>query len=677
MSQVLINLGSVVGPITDPVLIFLIIMAIMLVIPLLFERFRMPGIIGLILAGLVVGPYGLGILERDGTIVLLGTVGLLFLMFLAGLETSLEDLRLNAGKASVFGALTFALPMGIGTAAMMAIGEPFLPAVLVASCFASHTLLALPIATKLGIVRLQAVTATLGATLITNIIALLVLVVVVRAHTGELTLQFWLTLLPSIAVFTVATLWGVPKIGQWFFRQFGHDEGAEFTFVIATLFVVAYGANLAGIEPVVGAFLAGTAITPIIPQLSPLMNRLQFIGNTLFIPFFLISVGMLIDPGVLFGDPRSLLVAAVMIGVAVVSKFVAAWGAAQIFGWRHSSMMVMFGLSVAQAAATLAAITVAFEVGLVDDLIVNGTIAMILFTCLLSPWITSHWGQKVDVGSAMMSAAQPAKTEWGERVLVPVANPDTEDNLLRLALLVTQSAGGTLLPLHVLADRGNPIPEGDRIKQKELLATAANLAHAAAAQVEPIPRVAESIEKGILRAATERSASLIILGWKGFSSYQDNFFGSVTDTVIRQATVPILISRLTQPIATLTRVVLAVSALETDHATLREAIVLVKLLASELKADPLLLLIVTNPEATFPRLHIDELDIPMQDQAGDLVGTVDQHVQPQDLLILIPGQGAERFGQPTLGREPEQIARAHPELSIIIIHLPRHRSANG
>ncbi|MGF1577323.1 MAG: cation:proton antiporter [Cyanophyceae cyanobacterium] len=664
-------LGAIIGPITDPVLIFLIIMAIMLVIPLIFERFKMPGIIGLILAGLVVGPYGLGMLERDDTIVLLGTVGLLFLMFLAGLETSIEDLKLNADKASIFGALTFALPMLIGTGAMMALDYEFLPAVLVASCFASHTLIALPIATKLGIVRLQAVTATLGATLITNIIALLVLVVVVRAHQGDLTLAFWLRLIPSITVFTVATLVGVPRLGKWFFRQFGHDEGAEFTFVMATLFVVAYGANLAGIEPVVGAFLAGTAITPIIPQLSPLMNRLQFIGNNLFIPFFLISVGMLIDPGILFGDARSLLVAAVMIVAEVISKFLAAWGSARIFGWRKSSMMVMFGMSVAQAAATLAAITVGFDVGLVDELTVNGTIAMILFTCVLSPWITSRWGQQVDMGTAKTSTPEPAKTTWGDRVLVPVANPNTEDNLLRLALLLTKSSNGILLPLHVLSDRNGPIAIGDQIRQQELLAVAANVAHAAVSQVQTIPRVAESIEKGILRAATEQQVSLVILGWKGFSSYQENFFGSVTDTVIRQARVPILISRLSQPIQNVTRVVLAVEALEMDPAILRETVLLSKLLAGELKADPLLLLVQTKAESTSPRLHLEAVDIPIQDGAGDLVATVNETLRPNDLLVLIPGTGAEKFGQSTLGREPETIARAHPDVSIIVVHFPR------
>lgn len=244
-------------PINDPVAVFLLILAIMLVAPLLFEKLNLPGIVGLILAGVVVGPEGLGLLERDENIILLGTVGLLFLMFMAGLETSLDDFKDNGDKAVVFGLATFIAPMILGTAAMMALGYGFLAAVLVASCFASHTLLALPVLNKLGIMRVPAVNITLGATLITNVVALLVLAVVVKADGGNLTLGFWLFLIPALTIYTFATLWGIPRIGRWFFRQFGHDESAEFIFVLAALFVVSYIASLIEVEPIIGAFLAG------------------------------------------------------------------------------------------------------------------------------------------------------------------------------------------------------------------------------------------------------------------------------------------------------------------------------------------------------------------------------------------------------------------------------------
>jgi len=555
----------VAEPITDPVAIFLTILAIMLVAPLLVERLRLPGIIGLILAGVLVGPHGLGILERDNSIVLLGTVGLLFLMFLGGLETSLDDLKRNVDKPIIFGLATFSIPMILGTGMMLALGYSFWPAVLVASCLASHTLVALPVVTKLGIMRNPASIATLGGTLITNVLALLVLAVVVKADQGDLTLGFWLFLIPSLVIYTFAVLWGVPRLGRWFFRKFGHDEGAEFTFVLAALFVASYLASLIAIEPIVGAFLAGIAITQIIPRLSPLMNRVQFIGNTLFVPIFLISVGMLVDPLILVREPQSLLFAAILVLTELVSKFLAAWGPARWFGWRFPSAMVMFGLSMAQAASTLAAITIAFDIGLVDELVVNATIMMILVSCVLSPWVVARWGTQVQSQSVELPQADEkpsvslTSTTLGKRILVPVANPSTEDNLLQLAIILTKRVNGTLLPLHVLPDRNQTITVADKTHQRRLLDAAETIAHAATIPVEPIGRIDDSIEWGILRTIQERDADLLICGWKGYSTYQENFFGGVLDTIVRSASIPLMISRFPRPIQNTEQVLLAIT----------------------------------------------------------------------------------------------------------------------
>lgn len=664
------------APITDPVAVFLIILGIMLVAPLLFERFRLPGIVGLIVAGVLVGPHGFGLLERDSTIILLGTVGLLFLMFMAGLETSLDDLKFNADKALIFGVATFAVPMVLGVGAMMLLGYSFLAAVLVASCFASHTLLALPIASKLGIMRAPSVTATLGATLITNILALLVLAVVVKAHQGNLTVGFWLFLLPSLSLYTFATLWGVPRLGRWFFRRFGHDEGAEFTFVVATLFVVSYFAKLIEIEPIIGAFLAGIAITQLIPQLSPLMNRIQFIGNTLFIPFFLISVGMLVNPLILIQEPRSLLVSAVMVGVAIAAKLIPAWGAGKLFQYDNSNIMVMFGLSVAQAASTLAAITVAYNIKLVDQLTVNGTIAMILVTCIASPWITARWGRGMK--STSVSPRQP-KPEQAQappqyRILVPVSNPSTEDNLLQLALILAKSTEGTLLPLHVLSDTHGPVSVEAKLQQERLLATAETIAHAAVTDVEAIGRVDDSINKGILRTTLERNANLIICGWKGYSTYRDNFFGSVIDNVARRTPVPMLITRFTQPIEAAQRVFLAISDIEATTPSFKETLALTQILATELKASLQILEVISNSRKGSQRqpLQVDE-KIPMQRVDGNFVNQVSQILETDDLLVLMHNAHPELIGKPTLGVAPEAIARQHPKTSIIIAYFPRQR----
>lgn len=665
------SIASVLStPIKDPVPVFLMILAIMLIAPLLFEKIRLPGIVGLILAGVIVGPYGLGLLARDTTIVLLGTVGLLFLMFMAGLETSLDDLKYNADKAVIFGLATFVVPMALGTAAMMGIGYGLLPAILVASCFASHTLLALPIVSKLGIMRSQVLTTTLGGTLITNILALLVLAVVVRAHQGNLTLSFWLFLIPSLIIYTFLTLWGVPRIGQWFFRRFGHDESAEFTFVLATLFVVSYSAELVQVEPIIGAFLAGVAITQLIPQLSPLMNRIQFIGNTLFVPFFLISVGMLVNPMILIQEPRSLVVSGVMVIVAIVAKYIPAWGVGKLFGLDFNNIMVMFGLSVAQAASTLAAITVAYNIELVDQLTVNGTIAMILVTCVASPWITNQWGQKMKPEAASSQKLQEGSL--GDRVLVPVANPSTEDNLLKLAIILAKSADGTLLPLHILLEENTPISPEAKAKQSQLLSTAEMIAHAAVANVTPIARIDESIDKGIARVAEEKHASVIICGWKGYSTYQENLFGSVIDKIVQRSAVPVLVTRFPLPMEHTRRVFLAFTTQQTRISSFNQSIQLAKSLATELKAS-LQLLQVVSVRGTTGELADLELspDIAIQQVRGNFVRQVSRLLKSNDLLLLNGAVEHQAQLLALFGNAPEAIARNHPEIAMIIAYFPQ------
>lgn len=659
------------GPIKDPVAIFLIIMAMMLIAPLVFERLRLPGIVGLILAGVAIGPHGLGLLARDETIVLLGTVGLLFLMFMAGLETSLDDLKLNADKAIVFGLATFIIPMVLGTGAMLLLGYSWLAAILVASCFASHTLLALPVLTRLGIMRAQAVTATLGGTLITNVLALLVLAVVVKAHGGELTLQFWLFLIPALVIYTLATLWGVPKLGRWFFRRFGHDEGAEFTFVVATLLVVSYVAQLIEIEAIIGAFLAGVAITQLIPALSPLMNRIQFIGNTLFVPFFLLSVGMLIDPMILISEPRSLLVAAVMIAAEFIAKYLAAWGPGKFFGWTFPNTMVVFGLSVAQAASTLAAITVAYEIELVDEVTVNGIIAMILVSCIASPWITAKWGKGVKPEETTTPSQAQGLTD---RVLVPVSNPSTEDNLLTLAILLAKNSKGTLLPLHVLSDRNGKISPEQKIQQNQLLAAAETIAHAATVAVEPIGRIDAAIAGGIVRSASERNASLIICGWKGYSTYRENFFGDVIDRIVRRSPVPVLITRFPHPIENTARIFVAATEAETTSVEFKQTLEIATTIATELKANLQLLLIVKSSakEMNFDLAAFGLSDTtPIQKLRGNFVKKVSRMLKTDDLLVLTSGSHQHQtFSSSGRLVEPEAIVRAHPDVATIVAHFP-------
>ncbi|GAB4310570.1 MAG: cation:proton antiporter [Geminocystis sp.] len=682
LSSIINNLvmGFLPSPLSDPVAIFLVMMAVLLIAPLLFEKIKLPGIVGLIIAGIIIGPDGIGLLERDQTIELFGTVGLLFLMFMAGLETSLDDLKSNASKASIFGFATFIVPMILGTMAFtFLLGYDILPSILVASCFSSHTLLSLPIVIKRGIARTPAVTVTLGGTLIVNIVALLVLAVVVKADQGELSLGFWLFLIPALIIYTVAALWAVPVVGRWFFRRFGHDEGAEFTFVVATLFVVSYCAKLIEIEPIIGAFLAGIGIRPLIPSLSPLMNRIQFIGNTLFVPFFLISVGMLVNPKDIVSNPKSLMVSGVMIVVAIAAKYIPAWGIGKLFQYSFASTMVMFGLSVAQAASTLAAITVAFKIDLVDEATVNGTIAMILATCIVSPWVTNKWADEVSLNKNKGEEISHDKTITPEkespqyRVVVPVANPNTEDNLLNLALILVNATEGKLFPLHVLTDDEKRISTTAKTRQTQLLETAEMIAHATATDVQTIGRIDSSIDKGIIHVYQECHANLIICGWKGFSTYKDNFFGNIIDNVLNKADIPVLITRFTEPIKTTKRVLFAISEAQYYDDVFSSAFDLTKIIADELHTHLEVILISSSRSHKPPMDLQNKLNVTVLELQGSFIRRVLQELQPDDLLILFTTINHNLRGFPAMGSIPEAIARNYRNPSMIVITFPHNK----
>jgi len=363
--------------------------------------------------------------------------------------------------------------------------------------------------------------------------------------------------------------------------------------------------------------------------------------------------------------------------VSLIAKFVPAWGSGKLFGFQLSSIMVMFGLSVAQAASTLAAITVAFQIELVDQATVNGTVAMILVTCIASPWITARWGQgtkseeTTSVSRKQLSSNRLTSAKK-LRILVPVANPKTEDNLLHLALILAKKTEGTLLPLHILSDKQGAISAEAKMQQNQLLETAETIAHAAVTAVEPIGRVDDSVDKGILRAAFERDADLIICGWKGYSTYQENFFGSAIDNVLRRATVPVSIARFAQPIENTNRVFLAVADTESSSLAFRETVALAKILAAELKASLHILQVMVSRRTRSLNLETLGLDSEtrIQQVRGNFVAKVSKLLKTDDLLVLTAGTNPDIFGIPALGFAPETIARTHPEITIVAIHFP-------
>jgi Kef-type K+ transport system membrane component KefB len=349
-------------PLKNPVLLFSLILFIILFAPILLNKLRIPHLIGLIIAGAIIGPNGLNLIARDMSIILFGTVGLQYIMFLAGLEIDLAEFRKNSSKSLIFGLLTFSIPMILGTVVgLYVLDFSVATSVLLASMFASHTLIAYPLISKLGVAKNRAVTVAVGGTMITDTLALLVLAVIAGMQTGEINQEFWIRLGFSVIIFGLVVMLIFPIIGRWFFKRYD-DNISQYIFVLAMVFLGCTLAELAGIEAIIGAFLAGLALNRLIPHTSPLMNRIEFVGNALFIPFFLIGVGMLIDYKAFIKDWDTIQVAGIMTVVAIVGKYLPAYITQKLFGYTRDERRLIFGLSNAQAAATLAAVLVGFNI---------------------------------------------------------------------------------------------------------------------------------------------------------------------------------------------------------------------------------------------------------------------------------------------------------------------------
>ncbi len=548
-------------PLTDPVLKFLLILVIILSAPLLLNKLKIPHLLGLIIAGAVIGPHGLNLVLRDSSIILSGTAGLLYIMFLAGLEIDMGDFKKNSGRSFVFGMYTFLIPMALGIiAGLYLLNFSMETSILLASMFASHTLIAYPIISKLGISKDKSVSITVGGTMITDMLALLVLTVIVGMATGQITEHFWAQLSVSIVVFVLFVIIVFPIIGRWFFKRV-QDSISQYIFVLVMVFLGAYLAELAGIESIIGSFLAGISLNRLIPRTSPLMHRVEFIGNSIFIPFFLIGVGMLINYRVFFTSFDTIKVGIIMIVVATVAKYAAAWLTQKTFHLSADQRRVIFGLSNAQAAATLAAVMVGYNVilgqtpdgqpiRLLNESVLNGTILMILVTCT----IASFSAQK---GAHNLAAVSSEKDETPqtsqERILIPVSNEDTAEELINLSL-ASKSKKNThnLYALNIL-DTKAAGDEQQLKKSRRLLENAALTAAATDTHLQELIRYDLNITNAILGVILEHGITDLILGLHKEKGIPTSFLGRITEGILEHSDVTTLIYKPTQPLSTMKR----------------------------------------------------------------------------------------------------------------------------
>lgn len=557
----LLNIYDATLPLTNPVLKFLLILVIILFAPIILNKIKIPHLLGLIIAGAVIGPNGFNLMERDSSIILSGTAGLLYIMFLAGLEIDLADFKKNSKKSIVFGLYTFIIPMALGTLAGIYVLEfSVMTSVLLASMFASHTLIAYPLVSKLGVAKNRAVNITVGGTMITDTLALLVLAVIVGMSAGEVNTAFWVRLTISILIFGLIVIFLFPIIARWFFKRF-EDNVSQYIFVLVMVFLGAVLAELAGIEAIIGAFLAGLSLNRLIPHTSPLMNRIEFVGSAIFIPFFLIGVGMLIDYRAFFQDLDTIKVAAVMTIIATSAKFIAAWLTQKTYNYTLDERRLIFGLSNAQAAATLAAVLVGYNIILGEDAagepirllnesILNGTILMILITCTIASFVA----QKGAKNLALSEAPEPGDDEVDnqERILIPVSNIDTTDELINLG--VTIKSKNNKAGLYALSIVDNNSTDGTADKNaKKLLVKAAVTAASTDNILTELLRYDQNIGNGIKSVIKEHNISDLILGLHIKSDLSDSYLGNLTEGILERSKATTLIYKSAQPLATIKR----------------------------------------------------------------------------------------------------------------------------
>ena len=548
-------------PVTDPTWIFFLVLIIILFAPMILGRLRIPHIIGMILAGVVVGKYGFNILERDSSFELFGKVGLYYIMFLAGLEMDMDDFKKNRTKGLIFGMFTFLIPMGLGIwSSMSMLDYGFLTSVLLASMYASHTLIAYPIISRYGLSRQRTVSITIGGTAVTVVLALMVLAVIGGMYKGEdVGGLFWVLLVAKVVLLFGLIIFLMPRISRWFFRTY-EDAVMQFIFVLAMVFLGGGLMELVGMEGILGAFLAGLVLNRFVPHVSPLMNRLEFVGNALFIPYFLIGVGMIIDVRCLFTEGEALKVAVVMTVAATFSKWLAAWITQKIFGMKKVEGSLIFGLSNAQAAATLAAVLIGHGIimengeRLLNDDVLNGTVVMILFTCIISSVVTERAARKMVTQENLMEGSEGKEQE---RILIPVANPETIEGLVGMALMMRHpKQKESLVALSVIND--NNTSETKELIGKRNLERTAMIAAAADASVKTVLRYDLNIAQGIIHTQKEYAVTDIVIGLHRKTNLMDSFFGTMTENLLKGTNRQIMIAKLLMPVNTLRRIVVAV-----------------------------------------------------------------------------------------------------------------------
>ncbi len=672
-------------PLQNPVLIFSLVLFIILFAPIILSKLRIPPIIGLIIAGAVIGPLGLNIMLRDKSIELFGTVGLLYIMFLAGLEIDMADFKKNKYKSMLFGFFTFSIPMVSGIISSYYILEySILSSILLASMFASHTLISYPIASKLGVAKNKAVNITVGGTMITDILALLVLAVIIGMVEGEVGTKFWITLGVSLVIFVFIVLFIIPILARWFFKQ-KQDATSEYIFVLGIVFLSAFLAELAGIEPIIGAFLAGLALNKLIPHTSALMNRIEFVGNALFIPFFLIGVGMLIDFKVFVNGGDALYIALLMTTVATFSKFMAAYFSKLSFRFTKDEFLMMFGLSNAQAAATLAAVLIGYKtiigtsadgtaIRLLSEDVLNGTIIMILVTCTISSFVVNRAARKIallEKGLQQTEEGETEKQNW--RYLLALDQEDTiEDMVNYSALLRPKNTITNLFTLHIRTKEDN-ISSSKKLLDKTQITGAA-----LDTSIIPLARFDNNIANGICSSIKESVITDAFFGLSATNTFSGSYYDNVIENVVSKTDNAVFVYQAVQPIKTIKRQVIVLPEKAEYEIGFTKYIQQIILVAKELTSETIFYTNKTTEETIKHVILSFEHNLPVTyitlDDWEDIL-IISKDLKKDDLLFFVSARKSNLSYHSLFEKLPRQLAK-HFEMYSKVLLFPENYTEN-
>lgn len=538
-------------PIQDPTWTFFIVLSVVLFAPMLMHRLRIPSIVGMIIAGVLIGKYGFNILERDDSFKLFGKVGVYYIMFLASLEMNMQDVKSIQKQYLTLGLLSFLFPVLLGfTANYYIMGYGIMAAVLMAAMYASHTLISYPIVMRYGIARRKSVSIATGGTIVADVLTLLVLAGVTGMLDEDASNLHMLYLALKVMVVGATILFIFPRVGQWVFRRYD-EVVVQYIFVLSMVFLGAGLMEIAGIEGILGAFLVGIALNRLIPPSSPLMSHIEFIGNSIFIPYFLIGVGMMINIQTFMDYRQTLPLAAIMIIVATMGKWLAAFVTQKAFHLSRNDRKLMFGLTSSRAAATLAVVLAGYELKVVDDTVLNATMLLILFTCIISSFATEHTARDIALNE------KDTIEEVGDKdqILVALSNPETVQPLMNAALMLRSKRDGTQISAVAVVlenDSARRTQTAKQLEQAKKIAAAANVG------INTYNRWAVNITTGIYHTMMEIGASELLIGLHQKTRLSDSFFGKFTSDILASVQQQVVVFRPIVPLNTMRRIHLLV-----------------------------------------------------------------------------------------------------------------------